>query len=135
MVSDGQLRVGMKFETVASACRKVANTERGIGGRIIKTEKGDFESPWKFFKGTKTHNSVDVNILKRKNGDIIDVCYGATIGGRTYIGMVDGKNLKNEDAIMNCKYERIYNSEGTQYAEDKNHNGIIDKGEIFDCLW
>ena len=34
MVSDGQLRVGMKFETMASACRKVADTERGMGGKV-----------------------------------------------------------------------------------------------------
>ena len=141
MVSDGQLRVGMKFETVASACRKVADTERGIGGRITKKEERDFfkstntELHSKSFNGTKTHNRVVVDMSKTKDGDIQKVYYDAVIGGRVYLGEVDGKNLKNEDAIMNCKYKRIYNSEGTQYAEDKNHNGIIDKGEIFDCLW
>ncbi len=35
MVSDGQLRVGMRFETVASACKKVADTERGMGGKAL----------------------------------------------------------------------------------------------------
>lgn len=141
MVSDGQLRVGMKFETVASACRKVADTERGIGGRITKKEeKTHFKSTntdlhSKSFNATKTSNRVVVDIFKAKNGDVQKVYYDAVIGGRVYLGEVDGKNLKNEDAIMNCKYERIYNSERTQYAEDKNHNGIIDKGEIFNCLW
>ena len=141
MVSDGQLRVGMKFETVASACRKVADTERGMGGRIKKEEeKTHFKSTntdvySKYFKATKTSNRVVVDIFKAKNGDVQKVYYDAVIGGRVYLGEVDGKNLKNEDAIMNCKYKRIYNSEKTQYAEDKNHNGIIDKGEIFDCLW
>ena len=141
MVSDGQLRVGMKFETVASACRKVADTERGIGGRIEKKEKKihlksiNIDLHSKSFKSTKTRNRVDVDICKAKNGDVQIVYYDAVIGGRVYLGEVDGKNLKNQDAIMHCKYKRIYNSERTQYAEDKNHNGIIDKGEIFDCLW
>ena len=141
MVSDGQLRVGMKFETVASACRKVADTERGMGGRITKKEEINFfkltnkYGHRKSFNGTKTHNRVVVDMSKTKDGDIQKVYYDAVIGGRVYLGEVDGKNLKNEDAIMNCKYKRIYNSERTQYAEDKNHNGIIDKGEIFDCLW
>ena len=141
MVSDGQLRVGMKFETVASACRKVADTERGMGGRITKKEKINFfkrineYAHRKSFNGTKTHNRVTVDIFSTGGGGIHTVCYDAVIGGRVYQGEVKGKNLKNQDAIMNCKYERIYNSERTQYAEDKNHNGIIDKGEIFDCLW
>lgn len=141
MVSDGQLRVGMKFETVASACRKVADTERGIGGRITKKEEKQFFTSTnsycltKRFNGTKTRNRVTTDIFSTNGGSIQKVYYDAVIGGRVYLGEVDGKNLKNEDAIMNCKYKRIYNSERTQYAEDKNHNGIIDKGEIFDCLW
>ncbi len=127
MVSDGQLRVGMKFETVASACRKVADTERGIGGKVTTRNAKTIGG----FYGEKSGNQVVFS--ESDNGKTTS--YGATIGGRTYCGKVQNSHLKNKDELMSQPFTRIYNSERTQYAEDKNHNGIIDKGEIFDCLW
>lgn len=126
MVSDGQLRVGMKFETVASACRKVADIERKLGGKVTTRNAKTIGG----FYGEKSGNQVDFS--DNYNGF---TSYHATIGGRNYSGKVQNSHLKNKDELMSQPFTRIDNSERTQYAEDKNHNGIIDKGEIFDCLW
>ena len=125
MVSDGQLRVGMKFGTVKSAVKQVAETEKKLGGKIISKNKGTVGH----FSGEKTGNQVDFT----NNGKI--AVFHATIGGRHYSGQVHNANIKNTDEIMNKRFTQMANEEGTQYAVDKNNNGIIDEGEIQDCIW
>ena len=125
MVSDGQLRVGMRFETMASACKKVADTERGIGGKVTKINNRMSHE----FRGEKSGNKVSFSTHGRT------INYNAKIGGREYSGKIEDSKLKTKDDLMSQPFTKIYNSDGTQYAVDKNHNGIIDKGEVFDCLW
>lgn len=125
MVSDGQLRVGMKFGTVKSAVEQVAKTEKKLGGKITSKNAGTVGS----FSGEKSGNQVNFS----NNGKLIT--YHATIDGKHYSGLVHNANIKSNDEIMHKRFTRMTNEEGTQYAVDKNNNGIIDEGEIQDCIW
>ena len=147
MASDGSIYVGMSFGTVKSACKQVADTARKIGTTVERNHDSDkYSKRGEYSVGLdKKHKLASVSYsttqgysardLGTKKSVPPETVYNAKLGGKWYVGSNNEYYGNNQDAIMQLKFTRVYSADGLQYAEDKNGNGIVDKGEIFDCMW
>ena len=138
MPGDGSLKVGMKFGTFGSACKKVANLANKLGGKIKKehdysesTNRGEYNA---VIFGKNLAGAGFGSIEYATGGS--QTVYDATVGGITYIGVVDKFYPRGkDDEIMKLKFTEMRSADGLQRAVDKNGNGIVDAGEIEDTMW
>lgn len=129
MVSDGNLHVGMSFPTFGDVKNHTDKMAKMTGQKIEKRTAEDKDIALGNYFTSKGTSGVQYETSKRGTH------YAGFMGGRTYDGITKD-NLKNDkDKIMQLRFKKIISADGKQYAEDKNGNGKIDKGEIHDCIW
>ena len=129
MVSDGNLHVGMSFPTFGDVKNHTDKMAKMTGQKIEKRTVENKDIAIGNYYTSKGNNGVQYETGKQGTH------YVGYMGDRTYEGATKD-NLKNDkDKIMQLRFKKIFSADGKQYAEDKNGNGIIDKGEIHDCIW
>lgn len=132
MVSDGKLHVGMSFHSFGYAKKHTDKMAKLTGKKIDTRTFVDKNGAMGNYYVSHNNTGVQYETGEYANGN---THYVASMGDRTYEGIIKEDLTNNRDKIMELKFTKIYSADGKQYAEDRNGNGIIDKGEIFDCIF